>query len=1067
MAKFSVPQVRFTEIDNTVRVSGEPSDGVGAIVMKSNKGPVNQRILTSSYDEFTRIFGQPEELSDFGHFAAENYLANSNQLYAIRATMGDEQYAQIQYPYTDAEADYRYTSKDIASFKFINNEDASNLQLCDPLNRAVADVSTFASNNEYIIPGYTPNAGSLVNALAEGEETPPSDPPKGDSTPTDTTTTNSTFYAYQKANFVTINDLITDAAPSVAVFKVRGTANDIGDPSVSTISAADGVYVEFAQNVSRNGDVTKKFDDLIFTTNAWNNNTLNAAAFIIPSNVYTYNSTTSGKKLQFTVPADYTLNNSNVAVSMWVKTTITDKIEKDGGIKISELFNDNSFYKGTFENDSTKYCTSASALKLEYLDWDDMTTKTNYVKTDDVTGAVVGQAVGISYREYGMADNSEALVISKESSEGDYALRCDTIPNVIKNVDSKYGTGANAGEAAAKELANEYGLELADINNAKYSMLQYVEVWDGKIKGTTEAVSNHANGVRVTKLILTESFIDSDPECYNENLFWVYSKKDSNKISTVSVYTAKKPEPVVIPWQDGIIKQEASEDKKTAITKMIAMSTSEILNGTDGTYKDGYTLTMESDEEPGNGDVEKYLSNKENQLIITARDPGKWGNDIGVSIITTECESIPALNHQNAFCWKYKYDDEDLVNKDLADIDYTWKKVYRINVYIKTKNQTAEAAWGSGLDALLKDPVEYFLVSNDPQAKDGEGNSLYAPNVINGHSEYIYVSRNSVNDAMTGAGQYAQPMQTYGIYGLTGGANSKKNNMTEKTTALKLYADRQKSKFDVLFNVEAIDTFNGRQRYNAHQRRIAEIAAARTMDIGVVQVTSKQAKTVKQMLSEGKNFVFNNGSYVAAYAGYDKYFNSTLASWIYLPKSVAAACSIALCATRYYPWMAPAGTTRGTIDYTTNQLSRLSDDEIGQLYDANINTSRQSGAYGEVLWGQKTALKKESALNRINVRCCMNYLEKVLENMMVPYLFQQNTANTRSSAKNAIDSFLSRVKAADGIIDFASSVVADTDEHIMLVNITVKPAEAIEFIDVKITVTRDSVSMSAEETRQN
>ena len=446
-------------------------------------------------------------------------------------------------------------------------------------------------------------------------------------------------------------------------------------------------------------------------------------------------------------------------------------------------------------------------------------------------------------------------------------------------------------------------------------------------------------------------------------------------------------------------------------------------------------------------------------MIIASIGPGEYGNDVGVSIITPECEEIPALNHQNAFNWKYRYDDEDKVDSDDQAIQdsLTWKKVYRINVYVKTKSQTAETAWGTGMDALLKDPAESWYVSNDPTAKDAEGNSLYAPNVINGHSEYIYVSRNSVNEARTGAGTYAMPHQTFAIYGLTGGSNSKKNNVTEKIAGLKLYTDRQKADFDILFNVEAIDTFNGKQRYSALQRRIAEIAASRTIDIGVVQVTSREAKSVKRMLGEAKMFAFNNGTYVAEYAGYDKYYNGTLASWIYLPKSVAGACRMAYCDMTGYPWYAPAGVQRGNITYTNGPLTRLTDPEIGQLYDINVNTSRDCAGYGECLYGQKTALKKDSALNRINVRRCLNYIEKVLETMMLPYLFQQNTANTRSAARNSIDAFLNRVQAAEGIEQYALSVTQDSeDPHIMNVAIRVVPAEAIEFIDVTITVDRNT-----------
>ena len=80
-----------------------------------------------------------------------------------------------------------------------------------------------------------------------------------------------------------------------------------------------------------------------------------------------------------------------------------------------------------------------------------------------------------------------------------------------------------------------------------------------------------------------------------------------------------------------------------------------------------------------------------------------------------------------------------------------------------------------------------------------------------------------------------------------------------------------------------------------------------------------------------------------------------------------------------------------------------------------------------------------------------------------PYLFQQNTPNTRASAKNVIDSFLNRVKAGEGILAYATSVTEDKDDpHIMNVSIKVLPAEAIEFIDVKIFIEKDK-SMVVEE----
>lgn len=1027
MAKYSVPGIRFTEIDNTVRSNSLPGLGIGAIVMKSNKGPVNQRILTSSYDYFTQIYGEPENLDDYGHFAAENYLGISNQLLCVRATMGDEGYAQIQFPYTDADVNDKFTSKDTSEFKYINNEDDSQLKLLEKLD-TVTTVDSIVSSGEWINPPVL-----------------------------------SGFALKQRAQFATIEDLISDAPASIAVFK--GIGDETGLSAGFPMEVGSGKYIKFATKVSTKGEVAKYFDDLIINDTVYTSAIPTNAFAVNPTpvtNVYDKNgvpATAYGYKTIFSIPASATLNETPYSLTAYFTKDFVDTKLSGDEITYSEIFQPVNFYTGDDEEKSDM-CKTAEAVKIQFRDWDDCALKTHYVLKNNNENfenigfeESVGQAAGITFREYGMNSKQEALIGAMEDTLEE-SIKVLKMTKVIDgSFDPQYQStwfGGKTGKDFVVALADEYGADVADVATDKYSLLFYYDVWTGKEFNADDQLVNKP----VVKIIYTQEWEEFNSaqgsKDYNEFLFWTIAEKGSNKATTLSTYVQDEPNPVVIPWQEGVTK-----DGGEPMRKMVALASSEILNSTNETYRDGYTMSIESDDEPGNGDVEQYVSNKNNQLVIASIGPGEYGNDVGVSIITTDAAEIAALNHQNAFNWKYRFDDEEQVDADADDL--TWKKVYRINVYVKNKTQTAEAAWGTGMDALLKDPTESWYVSNDPSAKDAEGNSLFAPNVINGHSEYIYVSRNSVNEAKTGAGTYAQPCQTYAIYQLTGGTNSKKNNVTEKIAALKLYRDRQKADFDILFNVEAVDTFNGRQRYAALQRKIAEIASARKIDLAVVQVTSKEAKTVKRQLGEAKMFAFPNGTYVAPYGGYDKYYNATLGSWIYLPKSVAGACAMAYCDMFSYPWMAPAGVARGGITYTTGQLSRLTDDEIGQLYDNNVNTSRQCGGFGEVLWGQKTALKKESALNRINVRRCLNYIEKQLENMMVPYLFQQNTPNTRSAAKNSIDAFLSRVQAAEGLIEYSLSVTQDgEDPHIMNVNIRVVPAEAIEFIDVKITIDRNT-----------
>ncbi len=1161
MARYSTPGTYFTENDNSVRSAVQDERGTGAIVIKANKGYVNQRVKVGSLSDFISVFGEAEELDDYGHFGAENFLSTSNNLLVVRATMGDEKYAQVQFPYEDAEKDDVFHSEDVGVFKFVDNNETSQLVLCDPLE-TVMEVSSLVKdeweadefdnrfylstkakgitfndvftkderqvavfknedkltmsedgvriryvsviNEDGSIPPSSFKSFSLLKSAWESSDKLPkslfSDEPtdkmyegiktawnltgdepttgeetgeagykinltipdefslngevtvelivtesiKGEIYPTDDSTeftnvtwkelfSNSSFYGSEESRNLT-------NVPEGAEFEYDSDIEFVTDLEITLPPDVFGKQVVFANNVDKYGNVISMFDKLVFTEESWNSEEkLNKNLFTIGKIPYTGVSS-NGFKVNITVPKTETLNNQNVNVSLWVTEEVKEKI-LDSDITWSELFDDSSFYKA--ENTDVTYLEIFDIKKINFLDWDDCKTKTHYVRLSDIEDTT-GEVVGISFREYGLADNMETLVYGEETDTHKYELISTT------------GTDSET-IALVKEIAEEYGIENIDITSEKYKVLKYIDAFAGYVKDDIE----DANSKFIYKLIFTDSFKE------NKDLFWVYSKKDSNKISIESVYMADKPEPIVFAWQEGMVKPTADlvdPNNNKPINNITAFPTSEVLSDVSGKYKDGYTMTIDSDDEVGNGDIERYTSNKNNQLIICSHSPGEFGNDIGVSIITTDCADIPALNHQNAFNWKYKYDDADLVDADSPLTDFTWKKVYRINVYVKSKSQTAESAWGSGTDALLKDPIESWYVSNDPRAKDSEGNSLFAPNVINGRSEFIYVSRSSVNSAMTNTGEFAKPIQTYSIYGLTGGANSKKNNISEKTSALKLYEDARKAEFDFLFNVEAIDTFNGRQRFASHQNEIARIVGDRKTEIALVQVTSKEARTIRRKISEAKQFSFKNASYVAQYAGYDKYYSSSLSSWVYLPKSVAGAVVMGNVFRYHYVWNAPAGIIRGTIDYTRGQLGgHLSDDEIGQLYNINVNTSRNTSAYGESLHGQKTALKKNSVLNRINVRNLVNYIKKETKNITDPFVFSDGTENNYSALQNIIFSFLGRIESAGGLRFKNVKVIEDPkEENSIIVLLTIRPTESIEFIEVRLNITRSGITSSEE-----
>ena len=1026
MAKYSVPGINMTEIDNTIRSESTPGLGIGALVMKSNKGPVNQRVVTTNYNEFTEIFGEPETLTDYGHFAAENYFANSNQLFAVRATMGDEQYAQIQYSYSDALPQNTVVSDNSQKFVYVDSQADNNLVLLQNMKETTDVDSLTTLDWKYV--------GN------------------------DTSASNKVYALNQEALYADFNDIISESSDRI-VFK--STIKD-----VSGTIAAEGKHVVYPYSVDSNGENPQLETKLLLTTSAFDSASAAPELVKITNNNGTYCNVSVG------VPELYTLDREATNIKFVANYSAVSAWPTEGIDRYSSIFKDDNFYGNYPAIASDTIATSGygitDALRMEIMDWDDPDIKKTYYVNESEMNAQ--QAVAIKFTEYYNIDADYAIVGTSDKvvAEDVEVDSKDTKKPTIKQVfikavkdmyadtstvqETKYGNDdidKRTPREVIIDMLDAYGCnDISDIS--KYYYIKYYDVFSDAI---VEKVIKELPKCYVAGIKDSDAYIEKD-------LFWLYNEKDTETLTKAAVYIAEDPDNIYLPIQTGY-KRKNADGTYTYLNNIVAQPTSYLVNSVDKTYADGYTIQTDAEDEPGNGDIERYNSVFADQLVISSIGPGEYGNDIGVSIITTECADIAALNHQYAFNWKYSYDDEDKVNDNVEGL--TWKKVFRINVYLKNKTQTAEAAWGSGMDALLKEPAESWFVSTDPYAKDGEGDSLYAPIVINGHSDYIYVSRSSVSAAATKSGKYAQPNQTFAIYGLTGGKNSTKNNISEKTAALNFYADRQRAKFDILFNVDAIDTFNGRQKFKAHQIKIAQIAASRKKDIGVVQVTSKAAKTAKMMLSEAKNFSFNDGSYVAEYGGYDKYYNSSLAAWIYLPKSVAGACAMAYCDTAAYPWMAPAGVARGTISYTNGQLLKLTDNEIGQLYDNNVNTTRDCGNYGVVLWGQKTALKKNSLLNRINIRRCLNYVEKVLENSMTPYLFMQNSVNTRSSARNDIDSFLQRVKAAEGIDRYEVSVTKDNeDDTIMNVNIQIYPTPAIEYIDVKIYVNRSTGVIVAE-----
>lgn len=207
-------------------------------------------------------------------------------------------------------------------------------------------------------------------------------------------------------------------------------------------------------------------------------------------------------------------------------------------------------------------------------------------------------------------------------------------------------------------------------------------------------------------------------------------------------------------------------------------------------------------------------------------------------------------------------------------------------------------------------------------------------------------------------------------------------------------------------------------------------------------------------------FSLANTSYATVYANwmsvYDNY--SGLNAWV--PSSGFAAAKMASTDAAVGPWGAPAGFNRGIVTDASDIAISPNQRQRDDLYTVNLNPIANFADQGNVIFGQKTLLKKPSAFDRINVRRTFLYLEKITKKTMQFFLFENNTLFTRTRVINTLTPFFERVKADDGLYDFM--LVCDDrnntpeviDQNELVVDIYLKPVRTAEFILVNFAAVR-------------
>jgi hypothetical protein len=142
---------------------------------------------------------------------------------------------------------------------------------------------------------------------------------------------------------------------------------------------------------------------------------------------------------------------------------------------------------------------------------------------------------------------------------------------------------------------------------------------------------------------------------------------------------------------------------------------------------------------------------------------------------------------------------------------------------------------------------------------------------------------------------------------------------------------------------------------------------------------------------------------------------------VWCPPSGSVMATIARSDTLSQPWFAPAGVNRGVVPNITDVFSRptLAERDLMYGYFNAINPIIQFVDFqGFVIWGQKTLQRRPTALDRVNVRRLMFYIEKTIRVAARQLLFEPNDTTLQNQFVSMATGILQQVQVGRGVTDF-------------------------------------------------
>ena len=368
----------------------------------------------------------------------------------------------------------------------------------------------------------------------------------------------------------------------------------------------------------------------------------------------------------------------------------------------------------------------------------------------------------------------------------------------------------------------------------------------------------------------------------------------------------------------------------------------------------------------------------------------------------------------------------------------------------------------------------YAFVSQHPNAKTPQGNANFYPDVIFRQSEFIYwLDHPSVlsnaGTVRTSGQAYATGTGTTGEmdFKLTGGTDDYAATVGELGAAFDLFDDAETVDINLLIGGAIPAGTDG----VTHATKLIDIAEKRKDIVAFISPRRADVVNVADSNTATSNVIaffdqLASSSYCVFDSGYKFQFDKFNDVFRFVPLNGDIA---GLCANTDNvadPFFSPGGFNRGQIRGAVKLAFNPNQTQRDDLYQARVNPVVTFPGQGTILFGDKTALSRPSAFDRINVRRLFILLEKAIATAAKFQLFEFNDEFTRAQFRNLVEPFLRDIQGRRGITDF--SVVADgtnntgevIDRNEFVADIFIKPARSINFIQLNFVAVRTGVAFS-------